>query len=96
MNPKNRIKNQTNDEMKTEAKSEKLKNKKAFKKGSKPMDDSEDGNLELLLMDATEDSNKKHFNYKNMIEDDINQKKRKEKVVDTDFKVSFILIINLS
>jgi hypothetical protein len=87
---------QTNDEIKTDAKSQKLKNRKAFKKGIKSMDDSEDGNLELLLMDATEDSNKKHFNYKNMIEDDINKKKSKQKLVDDDFKVSFILIINFS
>jgi hypothetical protein len=48
-------------------------------------------------MDATEDSNKKHFNYKNnMIEEDANKNKTKQKLADEDFKVSFILIINLS
>lgn len=61
--------------------------KQRHKKGGKKRDaieKSEDHNLELLLMDASENS-KSHFNYTDIIENE-NNKKKKQKLVDDNFK----------
>ena len=61
--------------------------KERHKKKSEKSNEVKDPNLELLFMDSSDVSDRKHFNYKNIVENETNTKKRKQKSVDS-FKVS--------
>ena len=65
----------------------KQRNRDKSKKKRQKTKPTEDPNLELLFMDSSDNTDKKHFNYKNIIENQLNPKKRKDKTNDS-FKVS--------
>ncbi|CAG2165453.1 unnamed protein product [Oppiella nova] len=69
---------ESSDEKITTKTKRKPKHKKNDKKNEKL-----DPELELLLMDSDENSDKKHFNYKNIVENQTNDKKRKHETTDS-------------
>ncbi|CAG2105591.1 unnamed protein product [Medioppia subpectinata] len=89
---KEKAKQEVEDEEESEADSEepiektiptKSKNKNKHRKGDKK-DAKIDPELDLLLMDSEED-HKKHFNYKSIVENEANSKKRKQETNDFTF-----------
>lgn len=74
-----------------------LNNSQDKQKISNASNEEDNANLELLLMDNADDSNKKHFNYKKLIEEEKTSKKSKklkQKRKNDDFKVSLRIYID--